>query len=144
MSELSLRPEDWLAHRAPFLFLDEMLEIYPGRRAVGRWTLREDLDFFTGHFPHQPVTPGVLLIESLAQCGAVAVLSDPRYHGSLPLFGGIDSARFRRQVLPGDTVTLECDLSSLSSRGGKGHGVVRRGDEVCATADIFFVIAPAP
>jgi 3-hydroxyacyl-[acyl-carrier-protein] dehydratase len=141
MSELSLDPESWLPHRAPFLLLDEMLSIDPGERASGLWTLRGDEWFFPGHFPGRPTTPGVLLLESLAQCGAVAVLSDPKYAGRLPLFGGIERARFRRQVVPGDTVLLETEMTQLSARGGKGHGRATVDGKVAAEADLLFVLA---
>ncbi len=141
MSELSLRPIDWLPHRAPFLLLDEMVSIEPGVRASGLWTLRGDEWFFPGHFPGRPTTPGVLLLESLAQCGAVAVLSDPKYTGRLPLFGGVERARFRRQVVPGDTVLLECEMTQLSARGGKGHGRATVEGKVAAQADLLFVLA---
>jgi 3-hydroxyacyl-[acyl-carrier-protein] dehydratase len=114
MSDLSLIPSDWLPHRPPFLFLDALLTLEPGVRASGEWTLRGDEWFFPGHFPGRPTTPGVLLLESIAQCGAVVVLSDERYKGRLPLFGGVERARFRRQVLPGDTVTVECEMTKLS------------------------------
>ena len=141
MSTPSLDPLDWLPHRAPFLLLDEMLSIELGHRARGLWTLRGDEWFFAGHFPGRPTTPGVLLLESLAQCGAVAVLSDERYTGRLPLFGGIEHARFRRQVVPGDTVTLECEMTRLSARGGKGHGRATVGGEIAAEADLLFILA---
>ena len=141
MSELSLRPADWLPHRPPFLLLDEMLSIEPGLRASGLWTLTGDEWFFPGHFPGRPTTPGVLLLESIAQCGAVAVLADAKYAGRLPLFGGIEHARFRRQVLPGDTVRLECEMTKLSARGGKGHGRATVDGHLAAEADILFILA---
>ena len=141
MSELSLTPIDWLPHRAPFLLLDEMVSIDPGVRASGLRVLRGDEWFFPGHFPGRPTTPGVLLLESLAQCGAVAVLSDPKYTGRLPLFGGVERARFRRQVVPGDTVLLECEMTQLSARGGKGHGRATVDGKVAAEADLLFVLA---
>ncbi len=133
-------PSDWLPHRAPFLLLDRMVEIVPGVRASATWSLHGDEWFFSGHFPGRPTTPGVLLLESLAQCGGVAVLADQRYAGRLPLFGGVEHARFRRQVVPGDTVDLECEMTRLSARAGKGHGVARVAGEVAAEADLLFVM----
>jgi 3-hydroxyacyl-[acyl-carrier-protein] dehydratase len=141
VSDLSLDPQAWLPHRAPFLLLDEMLSIEPGVRASGLWTLGGDEWFFPGHFPGRPTTPGVLLLESLAQCGAVAVLSDPKYVGRLPLFGGVERARFRRQVVPGDTVLLETEMTQMSARGGKGHGRASVEGKVAAEADLLFVLA---
>jgi 3-hydroxyacyl-[acyl-carrier-protein] dehydratase len=141
MSELSLDPAKWLPHRPPFLLLDQMLSIEPGHRASGTWTLRGDEWFFPGHFPGRPTTPGVLLLESLAQCGAVAVLSDARYTGRLPLFGGVEHARFRCQVVPGDTVLLDCEMTRLSARGGKGHGRATVNGELAAEADLLFILA---
>jgi 3-hydroxyacyl-[acyl-carrier-protein] dehydratase len=143
VSDLSLDPTEWLPHRPPFLLLDTLVSIEPGVRASGRWTLRGDEWFFPGHFPGRPTTPGVLLLESIAQCGAVVVLSDPRYVGRLPLFGGVESARFRRQVLPGDTVDLECEMTKLSARGGKGRGSASVNGALAAQADIFFILADA-
>jgi 3-hydroxyacyl-[acyl-carrier-protein] dehydratase len=143
VSALSLNPSDWLPHRPPFLLLDEMLTIEPGVRASGRWTLTGDEWFFPGHFPGRPTTPGVLLLESLAQCGAVAVLSDPKYAGRLPLFGGVERARFRRQVVPGDMVELECEMTQLSARGGKGHGRATVDGRVAVEAELLFILADA-
>ena len=99
-----------------------MLEIVPGVSARGRWTLTGDEWFFAGHFPGRPTLPGVLMCEAIAQVGALAVLRDERFAGKLPLFGGIDSARFRRQVVPGDELILECEMRKLSARAGKGSG----------------------
>jgi 3-hydroxyacyl-[acyl-carrier-protein] dehydratase len=141
VSELSMDPTDWLPHRPPFLLLDVMTSIEPGVRASGLWTLKGDEWFFPGHFPGRPTAPGVLLLESIAQCGAVVILSEPKYAGRLPLFGGVEGARFRRQVLPGDTVTLECELTRLSARGGKGHGRATVDGQMAVESELLFILA---
>ena len=143
MTELSLNPEDWIPHRAPFLLIDTLLSIEPGVRASGQWTLTGEEWFFAGHFPGRPTTPGVLMLEAVAQVGAVAVLSDERFAGRLPLFGGVERARFRRQVLPGDTLLLECEMTRLSARGGKGHGRASVDGKVALEADLLFILADA-
>jgi 3-hydroxyacyl-[acyl-carrier-protein] dehydratase len=140
----SLNPQDWIPHRAPFLLIDTLTNIEPGVRASGLWTLTGEEWFFAGHFPGRPTTPGVLILEAVAQVGAVAVLSDPRFTGRLPLFGGVENARFRRQVVPGDTLELECEMTRLSARGGKGHGRASVDGHVAAEADLLFVLADAP
>ncbi|MGH9132755.1 MAG: 3-hydroxyacyl-ACP dehydratase FabZ [Ilumatobacteraceae bacterium] len=133
-------PTAWLPHRPPFLFVDEILEVVPGRSARGRWTLTGDEWFFAGHFPGRPTLPGVLMCEAIAQVGALAVLQDERFAGRLPLFGGLDGARFRRQVGPGDELVLECEMGRLSTRAGKGSGRALLRGEVACECDLLFVV----
>ena len=137
------RPDEVLPHRPPFLLLDEIVAVEPGVSAAGRWRLTGDEWFFSGHFPGRPTLPGVLMVESVAQLGAVAVLLDPRYAGKLPLFGGIDSARFRRQVVPGDVLDLEVEMGRLSARAGRGRGRASVGGQTACETDLLFVIADA-
>lgn len=137
------RPSDVLPHRPPFLFVDEVTALEPGQSATGRWHLSGDEWFFPGHFPGRPTLPGVLMCEAIAQMGAIAVLTDARFAGKLPLFGGLDSARFRRQVGPGDTLELQVELGRMSARAGKGTGRALLNGEVACECDLLFVVVDA-
>lgn len=139
MSEFP-QPSELLPHRPPFLFVDEITSLIPGQSATARWRLTGDEWFFAGHFPGRPTLPGVLMCESIAQVGALAVLADPRFAGKLPLFGGLDSARFRRQVSPGDTLELIVELTRMSARAGKGSGRAMLGNAVACECELMFVL----
>jgi len=137
------RPADILPHRPPFLFVDEITALAPGLSGSGLWHLTGDEWFFPGHFPGRPTLPGVLMCEAIAQMGAIAVLTDERFAGKLPLFGGLDSARFRRQVSPGDTLELHVELGRMSSRAGKGSGRAVLNGQTACECELMFVLVDA-
>jgi 3-hydroxyacyl-[acyl-carrier-protein] dehydratase len=136
-------PGSVLPHRDPFLLVSEVTALEPGVSASALWRLTGEEWFWPGHFPGRPTLPGVLMVESLAQVGAIAVLTDPRFTGKLPLFGGVDSARFRRQAVPGDVLELTVALGRMSARAGKGSGTVSLNGKVACEAELLFVIVDA-
>ena len=129
-----------LPHRYPVLLVDRIVELEPGKRVVGIKSVTANEPQFTGHFPERPIMPGVLMVEALAQTGAVAVLTLPEYRGKLVLFAGIDECRFRRTVLPGDTLRMEVTVEKLRGMFGRARAVATVDGEPAVEATISFVI----
>ncbi len=132
-----------LPHRPPFRFVDSVDELVVGQRCVGRYLVTGNEDFLAGHFPGNPVFPGVIQLEALAQTGAIAVLSDERFAGRLPLFGGVEEVRFRRMVKPGDELVLDVTMERLSTKGGWGLAQSTVDGAATCKARLFFALAPA-
>ena len=132
-----------LPHRYPFLLVDRITEIEEGKRAVGIKNVSINEPFFIGHFPGYPVMPGVLIIEAMAQVGGVALLKSEKFQGHLAFLTGVDHARFKRQVIPGDQLQIEVEFTKLRGVMGKGHGKVTVDGELVSEADILFAIGPA-
>lgn len=133
-------PTEVLPHREPFLFIDEILELVPGESARALWTLDPETPFLAGHFPGEPIMPGVIIVEALAQTGALAALSLPDNAGRLALFAGIDKARFRRPVRPGDTLDMTTRMTRHRGPIGEAEAVAKVGDEVACQAILRFAI----
>ena len=129
-----------LPHRYPFLLVDRIVECIPGQSARGIKCVSANEPFFQGHFPGYKVMPGVLILEALAQVGAVALLSEPENRGKLALFGGIKNARFKRQVRPGDVLELECELTERHGSVGFGTATARVDGKLAARAELTFAV----
>ena len=132
------RIKEIIPHREPFLLIDEVIALEPGKKCIARTYLKEDDFWVPGHFPGYAVTPGVLMIEMLAQTGAVCVGSLPEYQGKTALFAKIDKAKFRRPVLPGEVLTLEVELVRLKAQAGVGRGYAHVDGQTAVTAELTF------
>jgi 3-hydroxyacyl-[acyl-carrier-protein] dehydratase len=134
------RIEEILPHREPFLLLDEVIELEPGRKVVATRLVRADDWWFPGHFPGRPVMPGVLIVEAMAQAGAVAVLIEEANRGKIAFFAGIDDCRFKRVVEPGDVLTLTCEIDTVRGPIGRGKATAFVGDELAARGPLTFAV----
>ena len=132
--------EQILPHREPFLLIDEVVELIPGVGAVARKHVRDDEWYLAGHFPGRPVMPGVLIVEALAQTGAVAVLSDEENRGRIAFFGGIDDCRFKRVVEPGETLDLRCELERVRGPIGRGKAEARVDGRLVCRGTLTFAV----
>ena len=132
--------ESILPHREPFLLIDEVLEFEAGKRVVARRTVREDEWYFAGHFPGRPVMPGVLIVEAMAQTGAVAVLAQDENRGKIAYFAGIDDCRFKRIVEPGDELERVCEIDRIRGPSGRGKAAARGEGELAARATLTFAV----
>lgn len=141
MAEMTKKDiENIIPHRDPFLLIDEILEIEPGKSIKGIKHVSEEEYYFKGHFPGNPIMPGVLQVETIAQAGAVAMLILPENKGKLVLFAGIDKARFKRMVKPGDELIIEVEIESFRHNIGKGKGRATVNGELACAADIMFAL----
>ena len=129
-----------LPHRPPFLLIDRVLELVPDKRIVAVCEVSATDPWLEGHFPEYPVMPAVLIVEAMAQAAAVLLLQAPETAGKIPLFGGIDKARFRRQVVPGDELLLELTVQQRRSDSSKLRGVASVGDQIAAEAEILALL----
>ena len=131
---------DIIPHRQPFLLIDTVEELEAGKRAVAKKCVTYNEPFFAGHFPGHPVMPGVLIVEALAQTGAVAILSMPENKGKIAFFGGIDKAKFKRQVEPGDVLRLEVEIIKSKGPIGVGSAKAYVDDKLAVSAELTFAV----
>jgi len=136
--------ERLIPHRYPFLLVDRVVEMEPGKRIVAIKNVTANEWFFQGHFPGYPIMPGVLIVEALAQTGAILLLSDESARGKIPLFAGIEKCRFRQQVVPGDTLTLELEVLARRGPVGKGRATARVNDKIAAECELTFALTDMP
>jgi 3-hydroxyacyl-[acyl-carrier-protein] dehydratase len=129
-----------LPHRYPFLLVDRIIEIEEGKKAVGIKNVTVNEPFFQGHFPDNPIMPGVLIIEALAQVAGIAVMNIEEFRGKLGLFTGIDKCRFKKVVRPGDQLVLEVLIDSIKMGLVKAKGIAKVGDEIAATTELMFIM----
>lgn len=129
-----------IPHRQPFMLVDTIEELEPGVRAAGRKCVSYNEPFFAGHFPGEPVMPGVLIVEALAQVGAVAILSQPEFKGKTAYFAAINSARFKQKVIPGDVLRLETEIVKVKGPIGLGAARAYVGDKLAVQAELTFAI----
>ena len=133
-----------IPHRDPFLFVDEIVELEPGVRAHGRWTITGDEWFLQGHFPGNPIVPGVVMVEASAQVAAICALTHPDHQGKSGVFAGIDDVRFRRIVRPGDVLDMVIDVDRLRGRIGRVRATVTVGDEPAVEGVLTFGLLSEP
>ena len=131
---------DIIPHRYPFLLIDKIVEFEEGSRAVGLKNVTMNEPFFVGHYPGEPVMPGVLIVEAMAQAGAVAILSMDQFKGKTPYFGAIDKSKFRKKVVPGDCLKLEVTFTKLRGNAGIGKGIAYVDGKKAAEAELTFMI----
>lgn len=132
-----------LPHRYPFLMVDKIIEMIPGERAVGIKNVSVNEPYFQGHFPGQPVMPGVLQLEAMAQVGACALLCMDKYQGRLAYLAGVDQVRFKRQAFPGDILVISTELIRIMGNIGKGRGKITVDNELVCAGEFLFGIGPA-